>query len=108
MIYNQFLSGTQKKGYIAGTADGIVTVQGKPARRDVWALNANNMIVEQVVTSLINGHYLFSGLDLGKRYLVIVRDYKKEFEPFAWDHVKPADDLTITEQNALWQSWETK
>lgn len=64
------------------------------------------MAVEQVVTSLKNGHYMFLGLDASKEYLVIVRDFKKEFEPFAWDYVKPADDLTIDEQQAMWQTWQ--
>lgn len=93
-------------GYIAGANDGIVTVQGKPASRKIWLLNAQTMAVEQVVTSLKNGHYMFLGLDASKEYLVIVRDFKKEFEPFAWDYVKPADDLTIDEQQALWATWQ--
>lgn len=93
-------------GYIAGANDGIVTVQGKPASRKIWLLNAQTMAVEQVVTSLKNGHYMFLGLDTSKEYLVIVRDFKKEFEPFAWDYVKPADDLTIDEQQAMWQTWQ--
>lgn len=93
-------------GYIAGSADGIVTVQGKPASRKIWLLDATTMAVERVVTSLKNGHYMFLGLDPAKEYLVMVRDYKKEFEPFAWDFVKPADDLTIDEQQTLWQSWQ--
>lgn len=95
------------EAYIAGTNNGIVTVLGKPASRKIWLLNANTMAVEQVVTSLNNGHYLFMGLDTTKEYLVMVRDYEKEFEPFAWDYVTPADDLTINEQQALWQSWQT-
>lgn len=94
-------------GYIAGAGDGIVTVAGKPASRKIWLLDAQSMAVEQVVTSLNNGHHLFIGLDLAKEYLVMVRDYKKEYEPFAWDYVTPADDLTIAEQQALWQSWQT-
>ena len=93
--------------YIAGSADGIVTVQGKPASRKIWLLDAQSLAVEQVVTSLNNGHYLFLGLDPAKEYLVMARDYKKEFEPFVWDYVAPADDLTIDEQQALWQSWQT-
>lgn len=93
-------------GYIAGANDGIVTVQGKPASRKIWLLNAQTMAVEQVVTSLKNGHYLFLGLNPAKEYLVMVRDYKKELEPFAWDYVKPADDLTIDEQQAMWQTWQ--
>lgn len=94
-------------GYIAGSAEGIVTVQGKPASRKIWLLDAQTMTVEQVVVSLKNGHYLFIGLDPAKEYLVIVRDYKRELEPFAWDYVKPANDLALTEQQALWQSWQT-
>ena len=93
--------------YIAGSGDGIVTVQGKPSSRKIWLLNAQSLAVEQVITSLNNGHYVFLGLDASKEYLVMVRDYKKEFEPFAWDYVKPADDLTIAEQQALWASWQT-
>lgn len=93
-------------GYIAGASDGIVTVQGKPASRKIWLLNAHTMATEQVITSLKNGHYMFLGLDPAKRYLVMVRDYKKEFEPFAWDDVPPADDLTVAEQQELWQTWQ--
>lgn len=94
-------------GYIAGTSDGIVTVVGKPASRKIWLLDAATMAVEQVVTSLKNGHYMFLGLDPAKKYLVMVRDYKREHEPFVWDYVKPADDLTIDEQMALQASWQT-
>lgn len=92
--------------YIAGSGDGIVTVKGKPASRKIWLLNAQTMVVEQVITSLKNGHYLFSGLNPNSEYLVMVRDYKRELEPFAWDYVTPANDLTIDEQQALWQTWQ--
>ena len=94
--------------YIAGSGDGIVTVQGKPEARKIWLLDAQTLAIVQVVTSLPNGHYLFMGLDPDREYLVMARDYRKEFEPFVWDDVKPADDLTIAEQQALWQSWQTK
>lgn len=94
-------------GYIAGSGDGIVTVAGKPESRKIWLLNAQTLAVEQVITSLKNGHYMFLGLDPDKRYLVMVRDYKKEYEPFIWDDVTPADDLTIDEQMALQASWQT-
>lgn len=107
MIIGQLLLGTNRLGYIAGAGDGIVTVLGKPARRDIWLLNAQTMTVEQIITSLSNGHYLFMGLDPAKKYLVMARDHKKEYEPFVWDYIKPADDLTIAEQQALWTSWQT-
>lgn len=92
--------------YIAGANDGIVTVMGKPASRKIWLLNAQTMVTEQVVTSLKNGHYMFKGLNKNEEYLVMVRDYKKELEPFAWDYVKPADDLTLDEQEAMWATWQ--
>lgn len=95
-------------GYIAGVGDGKVTVAGKPASRKIWLIDAQKMAIEQVIVSLANGHYMFIGLDPDKRYLVMVRDYKKEFEPFVWDHVKPADDLTIAEQQALWATFTAK
>lgn len=93
-------------GYIAGANDGIVTVIGEPASRKIWLLDAQTMIVEQVITSLKNGHYLFMGLNPNKEYLVMVRDHKRELEPFAWDYVAPANDLTISEQQALWASFQ--
>lgn len=92
--------------YIAGANDGIVTVRGSPASRRIWLLNAKSMAVEQVVKSLNNGHYIFLGLNPDKEYLVMVRDYKRELEPFAWDYVKPLDDLSFSDQKALWASWQ--
>lgn len=94
-------------GYIAGSADGIVTVQGKPASRKIWLLDAQTLGVESVQWSLKNGHYLFLGLDPAREYLVMARDYKKEYEPFVWDYVQPAGDLTIDEQQTLYASWQT-
>lgn len=112
MIIDQLLLGTNRLGYIAGSADGIVTVKGRPDRRDVYLLNAENLAIEQVGSSLENGHYIFMGLELDKQYLLMVRDFKpngieQRYEPFAWDHLTPSDDLTPTDQQALWQSWQT-
>lgn len=92
--------------YIAGANDGIVTVRGSPASRRIWLLNAKSMAVEQVVKSLNNGHYIFLGLNPDKEYLVMVRDYKRELEPLAWDYVQPLDDITLEAQQSLWQSWQ--
>lgn len=93
-------------GYIAGAGDGIVTVMSKPAAQNVYLFDANTMELERVVTSLPNGHYIFKGINPNKEYLVMARDYKKEMEPFAWDYVVPATDLTLTEQDALWLAWQ--
>ena len=107
MLFDNMMIGFALEGYIAGSSDGIVTAQGKPASRKIWLFNARTMLIERVATSLKNGHYIFLGLDPTKQYLVMVRDDKQEFEPFAWDYVKPANDLTTDEQQALWQSWQT-
>ena len=95
------------KGYIAGASNGIVTAAGKPVSRTVVLLNAESLVFERATTSLQNGHYMFMDLSLTKKYLVMVRDYKKEYEPFVWDDVTAADDLTIDEQMALQASWQT-
>lgn len=107
MLYdNIFLIGTSWQGYIAGTADGIVTVNGSPARRDIVVFNAQDLSVVQHSQSLESGHYLLNGLDSSKQYLMMVRDYNKEYEPFAYDYITPATDLTVAEQQQLWQSWQ--
>lgn len=107
MLFDNMMIGFTLAGYIAGGSDGIVTAQGKPASRKIWLFDARTMLIERIGTSFENGHYLFMGLDPTKKYLVMVRDYKKELEPFVWDYVKPANDLTIAEQQSLWQTWQT-
>ncbi len=97
---------TNHTGYIAGRDDGIVTVVGKPASRHIYLLSADTLQVIQRVTSLNSGHYMFIGINTLQEYLVMVRDHKRELEPFAWDYVTPADDLTVVEQQALWQTWQ--
>ncbi|MGP4950697.1 hypothetical protein ACTXGO_00790 [Psychrobacter sp. T6-1] len=92
-------------GYIAGIADGIVTVQGKAAKREIWCMDVSGHVWVRRLWSDDNGHYMITGLDPDKRYLVMARDYNKEFEPFAYDHVKPATDLTTDGQRALRESW---
>lgn len=94
-------------GYIAGGGAGIVTASSKPVSRNVYLLDVNSLAILHRSASLKNGHYLFMNLDPAKEYMVMVRDYKKEYEPFVWDYVKPADDLTIDEQQALWASFQT-
>lgn len=97
-------------GYIAGTGDGIVTINGQPAVRPVYLfefLDYTAPILVAKIFSNKDGRYLFKNLDPTKQYLVMCRDSEKEYEPFCWDYVVPATDLTIAEQQALWQSWQT-
>ena len=106
MILNFFL-GTNLVGYIAGQADGIVTVNGNAAKCDIYVLNVKNFTIVQRSQSLSSGHWLVNELDPNKRYLVMGRDYNREYEPFCWDYVTPATDLTFEQQQELWQSWQT-
>lgn len=98
-------------GYIAGAADGIVTVNGQPASRPIYLYEVSNGISIMTLiarqTSLLNGRYLFMGLNPSKRYLVMARDHNKEYEPAVFDYVTPATDLTFEQQQELWQSWQT-
>ena len=107
MLFDNFLLGTNWQGYIAGTADGIVTANGVAAQRDVILFNAQDLGIVQRTQSFDNGHYLLNGLDPAKKYMVMARDYNKEYEPAVWDYVTPATDLTIQQQQELWQSWQT-
>ena len=107
MFFDNLLLGTNWQGYIAGTADGIVTANGVAARRDIVVLNVQDLSVVQRSQSLSNGHYLLNSLDPSKQYMVMARDYNREYEPAVFDYVTPATDLTIAQQQALWESWQT-
>lgn len=107
MILKNVFFGSSSQGYIAGTADGIVTVNSVAAQRDIIVLNAQDLSVVQRSQSFANGHYLLNNLDPAKQYLIMARDYNKEYEPAVWDYVTPATDLTPTQQQELWQSWQT-
>lgn len=99
---------TAKQGYIAGTGDGIVTVNAMAASRLVLLMDANAKDCKIIgrVWSHASGHYMFNNLDPDKEYLVMARDHKKQFEPFAYDYVLPATDLTIDAQRELRDSWQ--
>ncbi len=107
MLYDNLLIGTSWLGYIAGIADGIVTVNGVPTASNIIVFDANGLSVVQRSQSLANGRYLLNGLDPNQQYMVMARDYNKEYEPAVWDYVTPATDLTLQQQQELWQSWQT-
>lgn len=98
-------------GYIAGDADGIVTIGGVPARREMVVFNMD-LSVHSRFYSLDNGHYLLNNLDPNVQYLVMVRDLPpkdsvQRYEPFCWDYVVPMNDKTQDEQMQMWQTWQT-
>ncbi len=93
------------QGYFAGTADGIVTVAGQPAAREIVAWDAVTLAHVFTARSLPDGHYLIPALDAERKYLIIARDYKGEYAPVGWDLRSPATDLDSVEQQNLWRSW---
>lgn len=107
MLFDNLLLGTSWLGYIAGAADGVITVNGVAVKRDIVALDAIDLSVVQCSQSFANGHYLLNGLDPNQKYMIIARDYNLEYEPAVFDYVTPATDLTIAQQQELWQSWQT-
>lgn len=92
--------------YIAGTADGIVSINGSPVSCPVYLIDAESLNIVDVMLSTRKGNYIFTGLDPAKKYMVMGRDYNKKYEPAVWDYVTPATDLTPTQQQELWQSWQ--
>lgn len=94
-------------GFVAGTQDGIVTVGGQPAQREITVMHAKTLHIVQKAYSLPNGHYLLTNLDPTQEYLIMARDYKREYEPCVWDYVTPVTDLTADEQRELWTLWQS-
>lgn len=107
MILKNVFFGSSLQGYIAGAADGIVTVNGIAAQREITLFNAQDLGIVQRTQSFANGRYLLNGLDPNQKYMVMARDHNKEYEPAVFDYVTPATDLTLQQQQELWQSWQT-
>ncbi|PID65576.1 MAG: hypothetical protein CR977_00810 [Gammaproteobacteria bacterium] len=93
------------EGYFAGTADGIVTVAGEPAMREIVCFDADTLAIIRKVWSFDNGHYLVPNLSTDHKYLLIARDYKKEYTPHGWDYREPATTLSYAEQQQLLEQW---
>ena len=94
-------------GYIAGTNNGIVTVTGQPASRQIVVINAKTLTLQTITKSFADGRYLIAGLNPNNTYLVMARDHNKEYRTTVFDYVTPATDLTLQQQQELWQSWQT-
>lgn len=100
-------------GYVSGTENGIVTVAGVPSARNIAVLDAVTYALVSIYYSLPNGHYLIGNLDPTKKYLLMCRDLPPDgvherYEPFCWDYVTPMTDLTLDEQQQLWQQMTEK
>ena len=82
------------KGYIAGSGVGIVTVAGKPASRVVYLFargyGSQRLELVGICISKPDGGYLFDGLDVSRKYLVMAADNEMAYEPVGWDWITPA------------------
>lgn len=90
-------------GYVAGTGAGIASIDGQGIAAPVIAFDCISLQVAQSAWSLDNGHYLLRGLNPEREYLILARDPSRNYEPVVYDYLKPANDLTHAEQEALWQ-----
>lgn len=97
----------EHSGYVAGDKNGIVTVNGVPASRQLSVFDARTKQLLQTTTSNDKGNYLIMGLNPKKRYLVMCRPIfgvdDIGVNTVVWDFVLPMNDLTLDEQNELWQ-----
>lgn len=80
------------RGYFAGTlgGTGIVTVNGKPARRKIYVIDMATMQFVRSTWSNDDGTYWIGHLDETRKYLLIALDnYNSRYRPQAWDKLSP-------------------
>lgn len=77
------------KAWIAGEGEGIVTINGIPAVRQVAALEQPSLEVVAKTWSFPDGTYLLPNLDKSKQYIVMAYDYKGDYAPVAESHIVP-------------------
>ena len=112
-VYSDFSSNNGRAnnglGYFAGLAQGVLTAGGERASREIRLFKIHNQnigthfFLEQIAITKSNtdGHYLFWGIDETAKYLIMARDNKGDYEPFCYDTIAPATDLTTKEQIQL-------
>ena len=80
------------RGYIAGEAEGIVSVGGQPAERKILLFERPNFKVIRTQWSKPDGTYRFDFLNPEKEFLMVALDHKKQYEPVSYDFIKPYVD----------------
>lgn len=80
------------RGYIAGEAEGIVSVGGQPAERKILLFERQNFKVIRTQWSKPDGTYRFDFLNPEKEFLMVALDHKKQYEPVSYDFIKPYVD----------------
>lgn len=80
------------RGFFAGTVGtaGIVTVNGKPARRKIFLLEQESMRFIRRTWSAEDGSYLLPNVDETRQYVILAFDnYNSGYRPIAWDKRYP-------------------
>lgn len=77
------------KAWISGVGEGIVTINGIPAVRQVAALEQPSLTVAAKTWSFPDGTYLLPNLDKSKQYIVMAYDYKGDYPPVSESHITP-------------------
>ena len=88
----QFQSLFTGRGVIAGKSNtaGIVTVNGKPARRRVFAIDQATLRFVRGTWSNDDGSYLLQHLDEKRQFIILALDnYDSAYRPVAWDKRYP-------------------
>ena len=80
------------RGYIAGEAEGIVSVGGQPAERKILLFERQAFKVIRSQWSKPDGTYRFDCLNPNKEFLMVALDHKKQYEPVSYDFIKPFVD----------------
>lgn len=83
------------KGFFAGSVGGtgIVTVNGKPARRKILLLDQATYLFVRSTWSKHDGSYRIGNLDPTRQYMIMAVDnYDSHYRPVAWDKLTPALD----------------
>lgn len=77
-------------GYIAGTAPGIVTVNGLPAAREIEIRDRTTRAPIFVGSSKPDGTYRLGGLNPSRKYDVLARDWQNVYNDVIRANITPA------------------
>ena len=76
-------------GKITGQGVGTVSVDDRPARRRIFCFDWRRTLIVRDCWSASDGTYELPQLDTSKTYLIMAIDHKGQYEPIAYDGVKP-------------------
>lgn len=84
-----FIKRFSGQAWISGEDTGIVSVNGVPAVKRIFAFDAATMQLVRSTWSDKNGNYKLANLDPNRQYLIIARDHTGSYDPVAYDNIVP-------------------